>query len=159
MCAVWILGSKPHSWACCHSTMTLLLDLTSCLHGGSNTSLIFHSLGGPEAHTQSRHLSWEMLTLQAPPYFQWCAHTLGLFPPFLDLPHCSKPLLFDDTSEWFMSLRMIYYGASKTFSGAFLIKYFLKSKSLLKVLLYSFSKSLILLFITGRQRICNKVKI
>lgn len=99
------------------------------------------------------------LTLQAPPYFQWCAHTLGLFPPFLDLPHCSKPLLFDDTSEWFMSLRMIYYGTSKTFSGAFLIKYFLKSKSLLKVLLYSFSKSLILLFITGRQRICNKVKI
>lgn len=54
---------------------------------------------------------------------------------------------------------MIYYGASETFSGAFLTKYFLKSKSLLKVLLYSFSKSLILLFITGRQLICNKVKI
>lgn len=47
-----------------------------------------------------------------------------------------------------------------------LLKHFLalyeilkQNKSLLKVLLYSLSKSLILLVVTGQQLICNKVNI
>lgn len=51
---------------------------------------MFWSLGGPEEHTQSHHLSSEILTLQAP-YFQSFSHTL-VFSQFLDLPNFSKPL-------------------------------------------------------------------
>lgn len=146
VCAVWILGSKLHSWAHCHSKMTLLF--TSCFHGGSNIFIIFWSLGGPEAHSQSHHLSSEMLTLQAP-HFQWFSHIL-VFSPFLDLPHFSKSL-------WW-HFKMIY--------KLELLRHFLdlceilkQNKSLLKILLYSLSKSLILLVITGQQLICNKVNI